>query len=296
VTVAVAQNDVESFYAPLRHYRPFLDCAVGVSREIHRKIVTDCGVAPTRAKHIPYGVRSLTPAQVSARISTRLPGSPLRIGYVGRLEQGQKRIFDLIPLLASLQRRAVDFTCDVVGDGGDRERLVRGVEALRLTRRPRFWGWLDGSAVRERLGELDVFVLLSSVEGLPIALLEAMAEGVVPVVTKIASGCPDVVQDGVNGFSEPVGDSEAFANRIQWLAENVEELARMRRAAWETASEYSTDRMVAAYASLLEAGSQAGERAPKPSGYYPVMPSCRSRYPRWLRAMKALLTAMRRQG
>jgi glycosyltransferase involved in cell wall biosynthesis len=294
VTVSIAHNDVEAFYAPLRHYIHFVDCAVGVSHEIHRRIVADCGVLPGRARHIPYGVRSLTPGQAAVRISRRPPGSPLRIGYVGRLEQDQKRVLDFVPLLAALKRRAVDFTFDVVGEGSHRGRLAQGLEALPLTRRPRFWGWLDGSAVRERLAELDILVLLSGVEGLPVALLEAMAQAVVPVVTRISSGCPDLVRDGVNGFLAPVGNSEAFAERLHWLWSNEGALRQMKRSAWEAARDFSLDRMVGSYASLLDTpGSWVGARAPKPSGYYPIMPSCRSSYPLWLRTLKARLTAPR---
>jgi glycosyltransferase involved in cell wall biosynthesis len=296
VTVCVAHNDVEAFYAPLRHYEPFVDCAVGVSSEIHRRIVGDCGVPPSRARHIPYGVRSLAPADAAVRLSTERCGASIRIGYVGRLEQRQKRVLDLVGLLAALERKGVHFTCDVIGDGSDRELLAQGLGTLRLRNRPRFWGWLDSAAVRERLAELDVLVLFSSFEGLPVALLEAMGEGVVPVVTKIASGCPDVIRNGANGFLELVGDTAAFATRIDWLSRNGEQLIQMRRAAWQTARVYSIDRMVASYVSLLEpAGPQAIPRAPKPPGRYAIMPSCRSPHPRWLRTLKARLTAIRSQ-
>src|SRR5918993_1187336 len=64
-TVSVAHNDVEAFYEPLAHYAPFIDCAVGVSEEIHRKIISVSGVPAERARHIPYGVPSLTPAEIT---------------------------------------------------------------------------------------------------------------------------------------------------------------------------------------------------------------------------------------
>lgn len=291
VTASIAHNDIEGFYAPLRHYGPFVDCAIGVSREILRKIATDCGVPSARARLIPYGVRSLSPAEAMARFADP-SGAPIRMAYVGRLEQDQKRILDLVPILAALERKEVSFTCDVIGDGRDRSRLVRRLGKLHLKKPPRLWGWLDGASVRERLAVTDVLVLPSSFEGLPVAMLEAMGQGVVPVATKIASGCPDLIRDGANGFLEPVGDAEAFAARIHWLSSNGEQLARMKRAAWETASTYSIDRMVASYMSLLESSATPGSsRAPRPNGHFEVMPSCRSAYPRWLRELKLRMAA-----
>jgi glycosyltransferase involved in cell wall biosynthesis len=291
VTASIAHNDVEGFYAPLRHYGPFVDCAIGVSREILRKIVTDCGVPSARAQLIPYGVRSLSPAEAMARFADA-SGAPIRIAYVGRLEQEQKRILDLVPILAALERKGVSFTCDVIGDGRDRGRLVRLLGNLHLRNPPRLWGWLDGNSVRGRLAATDVLVLPSSFEGLPVAMLEAMGQGVVPVATRIASGCPDLVRDGANGFLEPVGDAEAFATRIHWLSGNGEELARMKRAAWDTARRFSIDRMVASYVSLFESSATPGNtRAPKPNGHFKVMPSCRSAYPRWLRELKLRMAA-----
>jgi glycosyltransferase involved in cell wall biosynthesis len=68
------------------------------------------------------------------------------------------------------------------------------------------------------LAEHDVFVLPTRVEGLPVALLEAMGCGLVPVVSNIPSGVPDVVADGVTGFLPEVGDVDGFAHAIARLA------------------------------------------------------------------------------
>jgi glycosyltransferase involved in cell wall biosynthesis len=296
VTISVAHNDVPAFYAPLHHYAVFVDCAVGVSLEIHRKIINECSVPSARARHIPYGVRSLAPTELDARlVRRRTPESPLRIGYVGRVEQDQKRVLDLLPLLAWLNERGVPFVIDVVGDGSARDPLARGIGALGLTERTRLWGWLNREAVRDRLAGLDVLVLFSAFEGLPVALLEAMGHGVVPIVTKIASGSPDVVLDAVNGFLVPVGDIAAFGERVSRLSRDRQLQIRMAHAAWETACDYSTERMVEAYQSVIETARHGGPRSPKPPGPHSIMASCRSRYPRWLRILKARLVALGRR-
>jgi glycosyltransferase involved in cell wall biosynthesis len=82
--------------------------------------------------------------------------------------------------------------------------------------------------------EHDVLVLPSRAEGLPVVLLEAMAAGVVPVVSDLPSGIPEIVADGINGYRPPVGDVAAFAKAIAELAGDRERLQTMSRAARQT--------------------------------------------------------------
>ena len=178
----------------------------------------------------------------------------------------RKTRLQLVPSCLT-QGREVPFVFDVVGDGGAREQLDRAISALGLAEPTRFWGWLDRDGVRDRLAALDVLILLSAFEGLPVALLEAMGQGVVPIVTRIASGSPDVVRDGINGFLVPVGNISLFGDRVSRVARDRQLRIRMGRAAWETASSYSVGRMVEA--SLRHRGSACG-RPPGTKGPGPV--------------------------
>src|SRR5205085_4936831 len=124
------------------------------------------------------------------------------------------------------------------------ERRLKGTD---VAERLEFTGWLSPEKVRAKLGALDVFLLLSDYEGLPVALLEAMAHGVVPVVTGIESGNTQLVRDGQNGFVLPVGDTASFAARLESLASNREALGAFGRAAWETSKQYSIEKMADNY-------------------------------------------------
>jgi glycosyltransferase involved in cell wall biosynthesis len=73
----------------------------------------------------------------------------------------------------------------------------------------------------------DVLVMPSRSEGLPVALLEAGAAGVVPVASDLASGVPEIVHHGETGFRVPVGDCAGFASAIQALAANRPRLEHM---------------------------------------------------------------------
>ncbi|HEX7316874.1 MAG TPA: glycosyltransferase family 4 protein [Pyrinomonadaceae bacterium] len=288
-TLSVAHNDVSAFYEPLKHYGAFVDCAVSVSREIQRRTIEECGVPPARARRIPYGVHPLGEEEARAQAESSLKGGPLRIGYVGRIVQEQKRVLEMAPLASELARRGVDFELHVVGDGEARAALEAELIRRGVAGRVKFWGWLASAEVKRRLLELDVFLLMSDYEGLSVALLEAMGHALAPVVTDIRSGTGEVVVDGRNGFLLPVGDVNAFAERLERLASDRRLLASLRAAAWEASQPYTVGRMadeyVRCFAESRETNRVRGARARRQPDF-PVMPACRSPYPFWLRKIK----------
>ena len=77
----------------------------------------------------------------------------------------------------------------------------------------------------------DIFVLPTRVEGFPVALVEAMGAGVVPVVSNIESGVPEVIASARTGERPPVGDIRAFAAAIAALDRDRPRLAAMGAAA-----------------------------------------------------------------
>jgi glycosyltransferase involved in cell wall biosynthesis len=293
-TFTIAHNDVGAFYEPLKHYHPFVDCAIGVSETIHQKIIRDCGVLAERARHIPYGVQPVALEQLAERGSDL--ERPLAISYVGRIVQEQKRVLDFVPLVGELTRRNVPFRFQIIGDGPDRSELERQFKAAGLAEHVEFTGWLPPPKVKAKLRTLDVFLLVSDYEGLPVALLEAMAHGVVPVVTRIESGNTQLVRDGENGFVLPVGDMASFAARLESLSSDRDALAAFGRAAWETTKQYSIEKMADNYTTaFMEVAQRVSTRSERAGvgADYPVMNSCRSKYPFWLRKIKARLLTLR---
>jgi glycosyltransferase involved in cell wall biosynthesis len=100
------------------------------------------------------------------------------------------------------------------------------------------------------IGAGDVFLLPSSEESFGLAALEAMACGV-PVVASNAGGIPELVVDGEGGFTFPVGDTSAMAERVVALLSDPRELARQRERARLRATEtFSTAKIVDRYEAL----------------------------------------------
>ena len=281
-TLTIGHNDEETFYEPVKHYSTFLTRTIGVSEEICRTYVRECGMPEQKVEWIPYGVEVL---QTEPQLNER--GS-LRLLYVGRLDEKQKRISDVVSIVKELDVRDIDCTLDIVGDGDEMPKVRAHLTGEVSEQRVKLHGWLSSEKVIAIMRSSEVFILASAFEGFCISLIEAMANGCVPVVTDIRSGNKQLVDDGANGFVVPIGDVKSFVDRIRLLAEDRERLGRMRVAAWKTGREYSVERMVDNYEKCFEraiADAQSNPRTPDPA--FPLMESCRSKYPLWLRRIKA---------
>lgn len=179
----------------------------------------------------------------AARPST---GAVSRFVFLGRLAR-EKGIGELLAAVARLQREHPDIAADVVGTGPDEASLRQRAAELGVERRVAWHGYLDGERKLDLLAAADAFVLPSWGEGLPNALVEAMAMGL-PVVVTETGAMPQVVEDGVNGFVVPMRDPDALAARMKQLVENPGEARAMGRRNRAVAAErFGLDRQVASW-------------------------------------------------
>lgn len=196
-TVGVLHSD-DDFYRGLQNEFVFgteafrLSAVVCVSQELEREVLNARPPA-TIVRRIPYGV-PVPPATVE-RNSARL-----RICFVGRLAEEQKRIFDVTRALCDAVRNVEGTSAVIYGDGPDRSGVERILATEGAGLDVRLGGLVASDEIQRRLMSCDVIVLLSDYEGLPIALMEAMACGCVPVCLRIRSGIPELVDDEVNGL------------------------------------------------------------------------------------------------
>lgn len=142
---------------------------------------------------IPCGVP--IPAGVA-----RFCAAPFRVVYSGRLVEQQKRASLVATTLIEACRRCEAIEASVLGDGVARSSMEAAVAAAGLSRRIRFTGRLTPDEVARHLQSAQAILLMSDYEGLPVALLEAMAAGVVPVARAIPSGVLELVRDGETGI------------------------------------------------------------------------------------------------
>jgi glycosyltransferase involved in cell wall biosynthesis len=143
------------------------------------------------------------------------PQPPYRIGFIGRLHP-VKRVPDL--LRAVLLLPADYARVEIFGDGPARREVESTVSSLRLGERVTLHGTVAGSA--SALTSIDLLVLPSEAEGMPVVPLEAMAAGV-PVVATDVPGTRDVVSHERTGLLVPTSDAEALARAIRRVLEDA---------------------------------------------------------------------------
>jgi glycosyltransferase involved in cell wall biosynthesis len=169
----------------------------------------------------------------------------------------------------------------IYGDGPDRA-VVERILAQRGEGLPvKLAGLIDSRSMQERLLEADAIVLLSDYEGLPIALLEAMACGCVPIVSDMRSGIPELVEDCVTGLV--VHDRNAdFVNAVRRLSTDSDLRRRLSNAAREHVRvNYSAEVSADSWATFLRELSESRRairpiRVPSRLRLRPVHPSLAS--------------------
>jgi glycosyltransferase involved in cell wall biosynthesis len=175
---------------------------------------------------------------------------PLVVGTAAILEH--RKGVDV--LLEACARVTAPLRIEIYGDGSLRVQLEGQARTLGLD--ARFHGRVTD--VRSRLEDLDLFVLPSRDENLPMALLEAMAAAVPPVATRVG-GVPELVVDGESGLLVDVDDVGALAAAIESLASDSPRRERLaRQAAARVAAEFESKalgrRLAALYAAALGRG------------------------------------------
>lgn len=138
------------------------------------------------------------------------------VGVVGRIEQ-QKNPEFFARLLAEVHSLQPRFRAVWVGDGLMRSELVQQMRNYGLADKFQVDGWRND--VAKRLQAMDLFVLPSQFEGLPLALQEAMAAGL-PVCVADVDGMGEFINDGVNGYLCQLTDGSSWVSRVVELLEN----------------------------------------------------------------------------
>ena len=156
------------------------------------------------------------------------PEHPLHLLYIGRIAR-DKGLYELLQGVRLAHELGVDTRLIIAGHGAEEGRLRRYAQALGITARVCFIGPVFGADKVKLLSGSDVLLLPSYSEGLPYALLEAMAAGV-PVIATPVGAIPDVVSDGIHGFLVPQRDGKAIAEALAVLAGDRERISWMSRA------------------------------------------------------------------
>jgi glycosyltransferase involved in cell wall biosynthesis len=250
--------------------RGLIECALGrlelwvIKRWADRIIVLNplmieeiaaVGVAAAKIISLPCEVdpSEFSPCTEDRRLMLRrelgLPVDADVIVFTGRFVPSKSLPALIAAFARVVERRPTAMLC-LVGDGSERDDIVRRVSAAGLEARVRFTGMLDSRGVREWLQASDVFALVSSTEGIPCSLVEAMAVGLPAVVTDIPA-MSQLIDDHVHGVRVPVGDEAAIVQGLVGLLENPLVRSRLGEAARSrVAAEFSVEQVARKYVNL----------------------------------------------
>jgi glycosyltransferase involved in cell wall biosynthesis len=230
----------------MKQFTPFMDAAGVVSQSMKQKAESRPEFGRVPVHYLPYGV----PVPAAVRESADDIQRPLRILYLGRLYREQKRVQLFPQILEQLQSAGIPFHWTIAGEGPEKDALEQTMKSTP-TQTVSFPGTISYAQVPELLRAHDVFLMTSDYEGLPLSLLEAMGEGLVPVVSDLPSGIPEVVNQ-TNGILVSPDDVHGYARAIIRLANNRGELASLSRNAHERVkAEFSVEAMTDRWLSVF---------------------------------------------
>lgn len=215
------EHNLTSSYRPLTRWANRVTYGRNAATTAVSQSVADSlgGYPGPPARVIPNGVAPVVAPGSAEKVRTELALGPEQtlVVHVGNIRRG-KGHDTLIEAAVIALAKDNNLTFVSIGSekvGGDLARLRATVSAQGLGDRLRFLG--PRSDALEFTAAADIYVNPSEVEGLPVAILEAMALGR-PVVATAVGGVPSVVETGVTGYLVDAGDPASLANRIVELA------------------------------------------------------------------------------
>lgn len=235
-------------------HRYCVDVIIGVSSQIEAKYKAQGQVS--RVACIRNGIdlegKSVQTDRWRTRKELSVDWETCLIGTVGRLTP-VKGIPYLLDAARILLRQGANVKVLVVGDGSIRQDLLAQAGNLGVGERVVFLGHREDTDVL--LQALDIFVLPSLSEGIPMALLEAMAASR-PIVASRVGGIPEIIEDGVEGFLVESMDVNGLAERCRRLIESPDVARKMgeqgrKRVEREFSATAMADRVVSVYKELL---------------------------------------------
>lgn len=191
--------------------------------------------------YLPYGVK------LSGYKRIENKAQPLRIAIIARLQES-KGIFDLPLIDALLAEKNIRVQWSVIGAGPGKERLM---ELVAERDNFSFLSPETTEGVLNAASANDIFILPSRLDGMPVALLEAMSVGLVPLISEFNPGIKALVTEQ-EGYIVPVGDNAAFAEKIAQLHADRSLLEALSAASYDKIRQhYSSEKRALPYYGLF---------------------------------------------
>lgn len=171
-----------------------------------------------------------------------------KITAIGRLD-AQKDYPTMLKAFAKVLKRHPEYTLEIFGGGADKSILQNIANELGISEKVKFMGVSKDAIIEAAKG--SCFVMSSLYEGMPNALMEAMAAGLPCVSTDCPYGPAELIENEVNGLLVPVGDVDAFAEAIFRMIEDREFAERCGKNAQKILDTHSIESIADQYCKFI---------------------------------------------
>lgn len=205
------------------------------SLDMFHDLVQTWGISPDRIDWFTWGLSSswFTP------LGEKPAPPPWRVISSRRMDPDMDPL-TVVEGVAQAVRQGLNLHLDLVGDGTLRKKVEARVQALGLTDRVTFHGWKEAAEIRQLLDQSHIYVASPWIDSTSVSLLEAMARGVIPVVSDLPANREWLVH-GYTGFFFPSGRPDLLAEGLRWAISHAPDEAPLinrqvveRRVNWET--------------------------------------------------------------
>jgi len=193
------------------------DAIICTNRLTEQVLISIVGIQPSKVKYAPYGVA--TPSNASEQQASN---QVMELLFAARLEQSQKRVFDLPGIVHGLETANLPYRLTIAGEGPDRSELENRFRPQVERGQVRFAGHVPRNILlQDFLPGSNAFLVTSEWETGPISIWEAMAHRI-PVVTSayIGSGLERALVNDENCLMFPIGDTATAVKKIISLAQD----------------------------------------------------------------------------
>lgn len=202
-------------------FEKLIDVFIAHSKFIYNKLLKDLPKRKDSIFYLPYGIEI---PNFPDKVKTE---GILNLVFLGRIAE-QKGVYDLPKIDKALGNEGVKVNWTIIGRGPEKIKLKTVWSSFN--KKVKYLSPQSREELNEILQVHDIFVFPTRFEGFPVALLETMALGIVPVVSDIPSGIPELVLEHL-GFKVKPGDINGFVKAIKYLEQNRETLYNISKEA-----------------------------------------------------------------
>lgn len=200
-----------NYFLDIRAYAPILDGVITTNR-LTEKMVREMGkLEDEDIYYAAYGIRRNEKMKKNSYYDLE----KVNIAWVGRIEQKQKRVMDLIDIIKHLDKSGISYMLSIVGDGPDRQELMRGLKTANANKSVCLLGQMEKDGLSSFYEKNNILLITSEWETGPIIAWEAMEAGLVVVSTRyLGSKLEEALIDRRTALLYDVGDTYKASEEI----------------------------------------------------------------------------------